>query len=398
MVPHGESSKWKVKKLMNYLNKVILFFCFLFLLLVLAGCTHLLDQSLESNIESQDEIKPPQFSVTASAVFKLSLEETLTPEPTLLPIIEEAPDCGMDDLGHILFLSDLYYKSLFVMDGSGCNVYQIMEDASGSPDWTVDGKKIAVGCENNRQICILDAEKTLSSCYQNEDGGICDAVILEKYPLPEGVGEKMIYNLSWSGDQKKILVEYSILPNSRSVYLLHLETAPRWELVLESLDVKTDYSPTEDRMIMEGLKEIDFQNWLIRGFTLGYSPQWSPDGKMVAYLYPSLGGERKIDPEEPYKLDVLKIDQGAISYPLYEARLYDPKNWQRRNVIFSDNEYRILSWSPDSKYIAFVGDYRYEGDSQIFRLDIETGEIFVLTTKLDDVYGEMQYIAPAWGP
>ena len=122
-------------------------------------------------------------------------------------------------------------------------------------------------------------------------------------------------------------------------------------------------------MIMEGLKEIDFQNWLIRGFTLGYSPQWSPDGKMVAYLYPSLGGERKIDPEEPYELHLLKFDQGAISYPLYEARLYDSENWQRRNVIFSDNEYRILSWSPDSKYIAFVGDYRYEGDSQIFRLD-----------------------------
>ena len=99
------------------------------------------------------------------------------------------------------------------------------------------------------------------------------------------------------------------------------------------------------------------------------------------------------------KIVGMKIEPGEDRWlNLYDTRFYDPENWQRRNVIFSDNEYRILSWSPDSKYIAFVGDYRYEGDSQIFRLDIKTGEIFVLTTKLDDVYGEMQYIAPAWGP
>ena len=229
MVLHGGPWKQKVKELMNCLNKLKLFFCFLFFLLVFAGCTH-----LDINIELPDEMNPPQFSVTPSAAIELPLEETLPPIPTLLPIIEEAPDCGSDDLGHILFMSDLYYKSLYVMNGSGCNVYQIMDDASGSPDWTADGKKIAVGCENNRQICILDAEKTLASCQQNENGGICEAMILEKYPLPEGAGEKMIYNLSWSGDQKKILVEYSILPNVRSIYLLHLETAPRWELVLES--------------------------------------------------------------------------------------------------------------------------------------------------------------------
>ena len=331
-------------------------------------------------------------SETLEEESELAMDETPTPAATLLPIIEEVPGCEKGSTGHLLFLSNEFYKRLYIMDGNGCNVYKIMEDASGSPDWSVDGKKIAVGCDNNRQICILDAEQTFASCRESEGIGTCEAVILEKYPLPGEEGERMIYDLSWSGDSSTLLVGFAVLPEKKNIYLLHLEDPLRWELLVESSLMKADYSPTEEIIMFDGIMEFDLQTKVIEYHAVGNNPQWSSDGKYVAMLnfYPK-------DDIEPAYLSYMEMPEtGWI--PLYEPRPYDPENWQRRNVIFSDNEYRILSWSPDSKYIAFVGDYRHEGDSQIFRLDIETGEIFVLTTKLDSVYGEMQYIAPAWGP
>mgnify|MGYP003733590911 FL=1 len=51
-----------------------------------------------------------------------------------------------------------------------------------------------------------------------------------------------------------------------------------------------------------------------------------------------------------------------------------------------------MDWSPDGRYIAFVNQYRNMWGSYIFRIDVATKEIYVLTTQTKINY------APAWGP
>ena len=382
---------------------------------ILSGCAQKMNQTVEERyllVELTPEvIISPQSTIgihegSQAIIPESKIKQTSTSTPTPLPIIKEVSECEVESNGHILFLSNEYNKNLYVMDGNGCNVYHILEGVSGSPDWTVDGLRVAVGCENNRMICILDMIKTLDSCKEEGEGKTCDAILKQKIPLPEEVGEKRIYNLSWSHDGQKLLVEFAILPEATNTYLLYLTDDPYWELLIEGLGNKADFSPIEDRIMVAdmpmSLFEINLdKGMIIDNYTPGDNPQWSSDGKYLAFLCYYLSNN--FSNIEPTAILSMKVDFDSKMdeerwVTLYSPRHYDPENWQRRNVIFSDNDYRILSWSPNSRYIAFVGDYRYEGDSQIFRLDIETGEIFVLTTKLDSVYGEMQYIAPAWGP
>jgi hypothetical protein len=95
------------------------------------------------------------------------LNPTITPQATpTLRVFQEADDC--DSLiisGYILFLqasiSATSGYDLYIMDGSACSKHLLMKNVSGSPSWSVDGKKISVGCQNNRSICIIDAPASL---------------------------------------------------------------------------------------------------------------------------------------------------------------------------------------------------------------------------------------------
>jgi len=108
----------------------------------------------------------------------LSRTPTITPTPGPTPterVFLSPETCGdWNENGHILYLYynyttpvDLPYASrfdLYIMNGNGCYPRLVMEDVSGSPAWSKDGQQIAIGCQNNTMLCILDAAEVLRAC------------------------------------------------------------------------------------------------------------------------------------------------------------------------------------------------------------------------------------------
>ena len=93
-----------------------------------------------------------------------------------------------------------------------------------------------------------------------------------------------------------------------------------------------------------------------------YKPKWSPDGKWIAFLrheYP------KGDGAPPNNMDVYLIPASGG-----EKRFLSTTG--------SEEEQDILSWSPDSKQLAFVK--RKGKDADIFIVSIKTGKIRPFTT------------------
>ena len=341
----------------------------------------------------------------------VEIKPTPTPTPTptkivsnhKLPIIEDLLTCDSKVApGHILFSPIGFQNELYIMDGNGCNVHLVMENIEGSADWSADGEWIAVGCYDNEKhyICILDAENTLETCLGKTEGTQCEPVILEKYPLPEQYefSYSYIYNVSWSGNGDKLLVKLSNYSKQDLIFIM-LDGSAQWELVAESFDYSADLSPKTDKIIMDGLREISEVEPYLKGYMQGWYPEWSSDGEKLAFLYsPETDSEQKM---EQTGIMQMTMEDGVEKYTvLYQPRPYsDSGNYMyMRNIYYFGSWYRLLSWSPDNRYIAFVSEYAHMNDIHIFRLDTYTGEIFVLTNKLDNILGEKSYLAPAWGP
>lgn len=347
---------------------------------------------------------------TATLMAPMDLD-TSTPDfaihPPLTPtarVFNKQEECGSANVnGHIYFLrvnssgkrNHSSYYDLYVMDGNGCYPRYIMPEASGSPAWSVDGKRLAIGCENNTSLCILDTRATLDSCVGPEDGiGQCQPVVLQKFRLPSAIGEdNRMYNISWSWDGSQIAVEGgSATTPERSVYILTLADDGTWEIFMRRLgEFNIALSPKDDQLAFSGLAFVNLKSDKVRG-TKGLYPEWSHDGKKISFVTVSLDENK-----EPYGIASISLDSGNWEW-LYEPILRDDKYYfpPHNLVIRDDGRYhRLLSWSPDGMYIAFVSEVGLGAQSHIFRLDIVTGDIVNLTANIME---DEAYYAPAWGP
>lgn len=320
----------------------------------------------------------------------------------VLPYIVEPIGCNSAGLdGHILFMVNMRGTAeggkgsrgeLHIMDGNACDHHLVMRGASGSPDWSADGKRIFVGCQDNQYICVLDAPATLASCLNTPSENECTPVIVEQYSLPEERIQKNIGTLSWSANGDKLLVPIEDGTGGYT-YLLHLGGEGKWQLIGEDALEACDLSPVNNELICGGISRVSLSDIYVVGYHVGRRPEWSPDGKKFVFYFQQL--EDKDNPKESQTIMVWTIDAENIPWKvIHEPAPFDKNNWSRRSVVFNSSSYRRFSWSPDERYIVFVGNYRNERDSEIFRLDMQTGEIVVLTTKL----GDGHYEAPAWGP
>jgi len=320
---------------------------------------------------------------------------TLTPTSTAtpaLPIITEPAGCDASVAGHILFRQDSNPANLYIMDGNGCDVHVVMRNISGAAAWSVDGQRIAVGCEDNQYICILDAPATLTPCLNTPGENECTPVILEKYTLPEVEGYKEVGNIAWAGDGEKLVADIDTL-DGRMLYLVNLKGEGEWRLLVFGNARDWDLSPVKDELIFDGILRVPLDGSYSEGYHTGFSPEWSPDGKKIIFWYKLLQDEN--NPKEPFGLMEWTFDAEIHWRIPREPTYYDPDHWVRRNIKVDSNKYHKFSWSPDGRYIAFSGGYTGDYKSQIFRLDVETGEVVVLTTKFDP---ERAFVAPAWGP
>lgn len=357
---------------------------FILLLLMLVSCSH--EPATQTPNTTVNEF---DGNLTATSTIFPTTDQPLHPE------IKEA-DCSQNNAtGYILFLSSS--NDLHIMDGNGCKSKIVMRRVSGSPDWSVDGKYIAVGCEENKFICILDATRTLESCFSSSDQDKCTPSVIKKINLPYDAEQPKILNTSWSFDGEKILVGIASL-GVGNIYLLDINDSGTWKLVIKKTNRFGDMSPVKDEIIFDGIEKmpLDLNNGYIESYHIGESPQWSPDGKSIVFIF-------KIKQHNNYSFEPYGIMQWTFDAKPPWKLLYDPSriNSEGRathNIMINHQAWRVLSWSPDSRYIAFVGDYRYKDDAQIFRLNTETGEVVVLTTKISQEQNQTKFFAPAWGP
>lgn len=331
------------------------------------------------------------------------LSELTTTSTPILPKYWIAPEPeGCEDLsntyGKILFLQQSTKYDLYMMNGFGCQYRLVLEKVFGSPSWSTDGKMIAIGCDDEKYICILDAKQTLEPCLQlKKDGEQCDVVFVKKIKIPSDE-PIYIYNTTWSYDNNQIALNGEYINSKKEfVTLISLTDVEDWKIIIESSAgaLHSAISPIKNELAIDGLYIISLDGGVLKKPVVGFSPAWSHDGLKIAYLTSSFSEDGNVTGvvEYDFTKDVLRLLYQPITFnesysPRVNIRIRDESGGNKPN----------MSWSPDDRYIAFSAVYRHSNDSQIFRLDTITGEVVALTTKLESEFGQNYYYAPAWGP
>lgn len=107
----------------------------------------------------------------------------------------------------------------------------------------------------------------------------------------------------------------------------------------------------------------DFPNFLSDSETQGivFSPTWSPDGKTIAFFV---------------TLDAIGRRGWSRYDGEYKIFFMDPIEQKPRPVVGEIYRPARLSWSPNSKWLAFIGDYGIFRTRGIWLYSIESGQIY----------------------
>lgn len=221
-----------------------------------------------------------------------------------------------------------------------------------------------------------------------------------------------------TGEIKKKLVEMAVDPHFESLKFIRssgswdaegdrfvFAAVSRGQPVLTILDVKE----------IEKIKEVKFPK-------LGeiLNPTWSPDGRYIAfsaleggltdlYLYDLDRDSLEKLTDDPFAdlhpswapdgnsiafvTDRFSTDLTLLEIGYYELALLDPESRDIQRVkAFSGPKNINPEWAPDSKSLFFVSDQN--GISDIYRINLETGDITQITSHFTGVSG-ITKISPA---
>ena len=354
----------------------------------------------------------PEVTVSPTATPVPSQTPTITPPPGPTPterVFLSPETCGdWNENGHILYLysndknsGELTYASrfdLYIMNGNGCYPRLIMEDVSGSPAWSKDGQRIAIGCQNNTMLCILDAAEVLRACgprHPTDGSCISDTAIQEIIALPQEVaGDNYLNHIVWSSDGVQILVEASNMIDPSIALIGGLGQSDDWTMIEEKDGtLMYEWDPVGPYMASSGIYLINtVSGERDRITTDGWSPVWSPDGSRIAFV------KRSDDESKEWSgVAVVDVATKAVSW-LYEPASFDFYHLMPQVLAIGTDlkKHRVLSWSLDGAYLAFQSPQYSSYDSHIYRLELSTGEIQILTAKHEGL--SSRFGAPAWGP
>jgi len=356
------------------------------------------------------QTEPLELSKTTPAeqTKTLPVQEGVLLTPTLRSVKTELACKAVSmDSGHILFLkkgrADISTgrNNLYIMDGNGCFPTLVMERVDSSPAWSKDGEQIAIVCDENKYVCILDAQTILDSCFgpEKSDSTTCVPTILEKYPLPEWAGK--VYYISWSPDDSMIAIDgYDVTENTADEYFLStldLANGGKWILLkTRAYEFESDWSPVENKLAYSSeIIDLDTDH-VVNNFP-GYNPQWFPTGDQIAFYRDIVNDENRYT-IEPTGIALFNIKDNTWEW-VYEPAPWNSYDHFMGNIFLgSQDNFRQMSWDPSGRYIAFVSPYRNGYDDEIFRLDTLTGEIVVLTAGYVPSKGGGSSFAPVWGP
>ncbi len=290
------------------------------------------------------------------------------------------------------------YSSILVMDGNG-NYIRWVGYFEGSPTWSPNGRFIAVGCEN--KICILDfstmPDKRNYLGWQRSEPDI--AYRLQSSELcksnsnyGDGVPYSGILSMSWSPDGQRLAVVCGgeEPASMRSVCVLSLDGEMHcWDNSVSKDVYRVSWSPVdEDVIAISGFSAAENTSKILlvnaQGkkpvyLAHGWSPEWSPDGKQLAYI--------QMGPEH---VGIAIINRDGTG-----------SHWVERSTQGWSYECRgftgtcRLSWSPDGHYLTFVSSSDVSGMTLwLYRLNIQTGDAIQLLDNMIVTYPA----EPDWGP
>lgn len=303
-------------------------------------------------------------------------------------------------------------KDLLLVDTDGH--VRWLARITGTSSWSMDGTKIAAGCEDDENaLCIFDTA-TIPDYSKFPPSASPEIMQIEKkINLPERCHAIMttldtysydrILSITWapSGEQLAVVCGDPHPDKMRDVCVINTQTGDErcWENSLSQTITNISWSPRENLLAVGGNPAQDAEITLagIDGtvnhvLTNGWSPEWSPDGKRIAYI-------RYIPSEEgngDHQIRIGIIDKGGKN----NRWLYDSSSAKSLlEALFLDYcNYNYgacrLSWSPDGKYLVFVSSTGSAYNYNLFRMDVRTGEIVRL---LDPRIIGNQIVEPDWG-
>lgn len=297
--------------------------------------------------------------------------------------------------------ADPHGEYKFYIMNKNINPLQSIGSFTGSSAWSPDGTKLAIGCENIDQVCILDMltlgiqpffPKKVPANSENTE------LIIKRIDLPDECSNLLLQDIgvtsiSWSRDGN----ELAILCNNQKISTSQQKTkvciitisgeGVCWSDIDSESVQKIAYSPSEDVFVLSrnGYIEIAETNGkTIQILTKGINPAWSPDGNSIAFASyfddTARNGIGLIDKEGKVQrwLYLQPVGKGIEEF---FCQMCDSRNQGR------------ISWSPDGKYLVFSATYLSDYRTYLFRLNLLTGEIVIL-----DWNGLYTYTSdPNWG-
>jgi TolB protein len=336
-------------------------------LLLLALLTMIFLSACSSTISAQSIAPTTTFIPTAKYTLRPSdaAPSTSARTPTQVSTVTDTP--GPPIAGQIAFVSPHEDKySIYTIKTDGTELTKLTDDMAivFSPHWSPNGKQIIFSaCPEEEGVGNFDIFSV------NSDGS-------QLVNLTNNQADDM--NPGWSPDGKQI-VFYSNRSGNYEIYVMNVDGTSIKQLTYNLTDdTNPQWSSNGSWIAYISTKYLDNGSWYYEIYitnpngtettqlTKGVKPNWSPDSTNIAF------------------------SGGVNSY--IEIFVIKPDGTELKNLSNSSADEFDFSWSPDSKFIAFVTNRDYNTEIYTVCVDCKDNRQINITNSPENDQ------KPSWSP